>query len=252
MLNYTITDPPSPTYTHTNQRRNSPTRKLPRAAVLLTIAGQSSHQGQSVVTSTDCDTLLAGDGPCENQTTPCHVDEPKTVTHWIQQGLSGDETERTLPARVLPKTTPVRLNSKSPVCGQPLETSPEIVIPSIQQALSTNGTELPIPASVPHLITPEVLNSDSPQRSDHTSKTSGYPKHPGVPQHSAVADNVDNTTRTSCHHDHSGNVLSEESADKTSSWAHTGSLHSTRPTIVRSRNLRSFQRLKIRTTKTII
>ena len=55
----------------------------------------------------------AGDGLCEKQAT-CHVDESKIMSHWIQQGLSGDETERPRPARVLPKTTPVMLSSNSP------------------------------------------------------------------------------------------------------------------------------------------
>ena len=67
--------------------------------------------------------------------------------------------------------------------------------------------ELPVPANVPPLTTPIKLNSDSFERDDHTSKTSHYSD---VPQHSALADN---SKRTSCHHDHSGDVLSEDSTD---------------------------------------
>ena len=88
------------------------------------VAGKPSHQDQSV---TDCDAALAVDGPCKNQTTSCHVDGPEIatpaaaddgpcenqtifchvdelniVTHWIQHGLSREETEQPRSARVPP------------------------------------------------------------------------------------------------------------------------------------------------------
>ena len=94
----------------------------------------------------------------ENQATSCHVDEPKIVS----QGLSGDETERPRPARVLPTTTPVMLNSNSPErCDHTSEASPVMVIPSMKQDSYTHETEPAIPAGVPPLTTPTVLNSDS-------------------------------------------------------------------------------------------
>ena len=61
-----------------------------------------------------------------------------------------------------------------------------------------------------------VLNSDSLKQSNHTLTTSCYPKYPDVPEHSALAKNVDNTMRTSCLHNHSSNALSEDSTNTTS------------------------------------
>ena len=92
----------------------------------------------------------------------CHVDEPKIVAHWIQQGLSRDETERPRPARVLPKTTPVMLSSNSPErCDHTSETTSVMGIPSMKQDSYTHETEPAIPARVPPLTTPIVLNTDS-------------------------------------------------------------------------------------------
>ena len=96
------------------------------------VAGKLSHQNQAV---TNCDAAFAVDGPCMNQTTFCHVDGPEIVTpaaaddgpcenqtifchvdelnivtHWIQHGLSRDETERPRSARVPPQTTTIVLN----------------------------------------------------------------------------------------------------------------------------------------------